>query len=175
MSFPISGTARVVRDVELKYTESGTPIAQTAIVRSDKFKNKAGELMEDACFIDVKLWGDRAEWLNTYIQKGTLLEFEGHLKQDRWEDKDGNKRSKHFILLSRVGFSQCKKSETGGGGGHAEKDPYERGTPVAQYQGSGQAPAQNQATQQSAQPQQAAQPQQPSIPEIDINEDEIPF
>ncbi len=161
MSFVINNTARIVRDIEIMYTAEGTAIAKTAVVRSDKFKNKAGTLMEDACFIDIVGFGKTAEFMNQYFNKGDLIEFEGHLKQDKWEDKDGAKRSKHSITIDRAKFSQCKKSETGGG---APKEPSERGTPVTYG-----------ASTQAEQPAQAEQISQPQIPEIDINEDEIPF
>ena len=158
MSFALNNTARIVRDIEILYSEKGNAIAKTAVVRSDKFKNAAGELMEDACFIDVVAFGKTAEWMNQYLGKGDLIEFEGSLKQDNWVNKDGDKRSKHSITISRASFSQCRKSESGGGA-HTPKEPSERGTPVASY----------------APEAQAAQAPAPKIPEIDIAEDEIPF
>lgn len=159
MSFTLNNTARIVRDIELLYTASGTAVAKTAVVRSEKFKNTAGELMEDACFIDVVAFGKTAEFMNQYFNKGDLIEFEASLKQDNWVDRDGVKRSKHSLTLNRVSFSQCKKTE--GGGGYTPKEPSERGRPVNNnYSGAKEAVAANTAT---------------SIPEIDIDDDEIPF
>lgn len=165
MLFQIHDTARIVRDVEVRYTQGGTAVSSTAIVKSRKWKDKdSGELMEEACFIDIVAFAKTAEFLNQYFRKGDLIEFNGELQQDKWEDKDGNKRSKHTIKITTIEFGPCKKSESG----HTPKEPSERGTPAnygQQNQQSGQQQANYQAPEREA----------PQIPEIDINEDEIPF
>lgn len=162
MLLTVPGTSRIVRDIEVRYTQSGIAVASTAIVNSRKWKSKdTGELMEEACFIDVTAFGQTAEFLNQYFAKGDVLAFVGSLQQDKWEDKDGNKRSKHTLRLDSVDFPLTAKGD-GTSGGYTPKDPTERGTPVNQQ-------TNQQPTQQT---QRAPEPQ---IPEIDIQDDEIPF
>ena len=164
MLLSVPGTGRIVREIEVRYTAAGTAVASTAIVNSRKWKDKtSGELMEDACFIDIVAFGQTGEFLNQHFGKGDIITFEASLQQDKWEDRDGQKRSKHTLRLNNVDFSLCKKGE--GGGGYTPKDPSERGAPAGgdQYSQPAAAPAQAEARPTS------------SIPEIDINEDEIPF
>lgn len=161
MLLSFQGTSRIVRDIEVKYTKEGNAVASTAIVNSRKWKNKnTDELMEDSCFIDVTAFGKTAEFLNQHFAKGKVLLYNATLVQDKWEDRDGNKRSKHSLILDKVAFPLTEKGE--GGDNRAPSNPYERGTPVSQ--------AQAQPAQQSA-----PKPQEPQIPEIDIDSDEIPF
>ncbi len=165
MLLTIPGTSRIVRDIEVRYTASGNAVATTAIVNSRKWKNKdTDELMEEACFIDVVAFGRTGEFLNQHFKKGDVLAFVGTLQQDKWEDNDGNKRSKHTLRLDSVDFPLAAKGE-GSGGGHTPKAPDERGQPAGQYQ--------QQSTQSPVQQQAATQ--QATIPEIDVSEDEIPF
>lgn len=166
MLLTVPGTSRIVRDIEVRYTQSGVAVASTAIVNSRKWKDKnSGELMEEACFIDVVAFSNTAEFLNQHFKKGDIITFVGSLQQDKWEDNNGNKRSKHTLRLDNIDFGLASKGD-GSGGGHTPKEPNERGTPAQQYQ----APAQ-----QASQPAQATAPQQQNIPDIDISEDEIPF
>jgi single-strand DNA-binding protein len=168
MLLTIPGTARIVRDIELRYTQSGSAVASTSIVNSRRWKSKdGGELMEEACFIDVVAFGHTAEFLNQHFGKGDVVTFVGSLQQDKWEDHEGNKRSKHTIRLDSVDFALTSRGE--GGNTHTPKAPEERGQPAQQYQ----APQQTQqATQRSANTQQPAQQQ---APDIDVSDDEIPF
>lgn len=167
MLLVVPGTARIVREIEIRYTASGTAVASTAIVNSRKWKDKnSGELMEDACFIDVVAFGKTGEFLNQHFAKGDVLAFTGSLQQDKWEDNNGNKRSKHTLRLDNVDFPLTSKGE-GNGGGHTPQAPEERGAPAQSYGGQQAAPAQAQ-----AQPTQSMPAQ---LPAIDIDEDEIPF
>ena len=80
MLFGIKETARIVRDIEVKYTQSGSAVAVSALVKSRKWKDKnSGELMEEACFIDMVAYGQTAEHINQYFKKGDLIEFWGEL------------------------------------------------------------------------------------------------
>ncbi len=167
MLFKINNTARIVRDIEVRYTQSGVAVASSALVKSKKWKDKnTGELMEDPCFIDFVAFGNTAEYINQYFGKGDIIEFEGELIQDKWEDNDGNKRSKHQIRVNAVDFGPCKKGE--GSGGYTPKDPAERGTPAGGYNdNSAGNPNYNKP---SSEPKAT-----PQLPEIDVNEEEIPF
>jgi len=52
------------------------------------------------CFMDFKIWGKRAEPFHKLVCKGARVELEGEIEQDTWEDKEGNKRSKHVLKVS---------------------------------------------------------------------------
>jgi len=92
---------RLTRDVELKYTQGGMAIAELSIANNQS--KKVGESWEDvAHFFDASIIGKRAEALSQYLTKGTQVVITGKLQQQRWETKDGDKRSKVSILVDNV-------------------------------------------------------------------------
>lgn len=94
------GTARLTRDAESSYTQSGYALLKfgAAVNRSVK---KNDQWAEEASFFDFVIWGKRGEALAQYMLKGTQVAIEGSLKQERWE-KDGQKRSKVVIDVDNI-------------------------------------------------------------------------
>ena len=156
----------LTRDVEIRYTQSGSAIGKTGIATNRKFKSQAGEQKEEVMFIDLTFFGRTAEIANQYLHKGSKVLVDGRLTLEQWTAQDGSKRSKHSITVENL--QMLPKSDSQGEGGN-----YGGGNSYgSQNSGSGYT-----APQQQKQPSQPAPQQQPSpsIPEIDINEDEIPF
>ena len=153
----------LTRDVEVRYTQGGSAIGNTAIATSRKFKSASGEQKEEVLFVDLTFFGRTAEIANQYLRKGSKVLVDGRLKLDQWTAQDGSKRSKHSVTVENLQMLGSKgENEAGMGGG-----------------GYNNAPAQDTYSQPApAQPAPQAAPQQAAptnIPEIDINEDEIPF
>ena len=90
---------RCVRDTELKYTNSGTAVANFSIAVNRRAKGANGEWGEEPNFFDCAMWGKRAEALSQYITKGKQISIRGELKQQRWES-EGQKRSKVQIEVA---------------------------------------------------------------------------
>jgi len=138
----------LTRDVELKYTPSGTAIAKFGLATNRTYKdNLTGENKQEVMFIDITVFGRSAEVANQYLSKGRQVLVEGRLVLDQWVDSTGQKRSKHSIVAERVQFMGSKNDN----------------------QQSQQTPMQP-----ASQPQPVQQPQS-NVPEIDIDEDNIPF
>lgn len=100
----ISGN--LTRDVELRFTPQGKAVASFAVAHNTRRYNSQSQQWEDgeATFIDVELWGKKAENLAEEMQSGkkpvTVL---GKLVQDRWQDKNtGENRSRHKIVAEDV-------------------------------------------------------------------------
>ena len=89
---------------ELKYTPSGTAVADLRLAVNESFKNKAGEVVEQVCYVDVVVWGRQAETASEYLQKGSPVFVEGRLQLDQWENQQGEKRSKLRVRADRVQF-----------------------------------------------------------------------
>ena len=85
---------RLTRDPELRYTPSNTPVADFGFAMSEVFKNKAGETVEQTCFVDVVVWGRQAETANEFLKKGSPAFIEGRLQFEQWETQQGEKRNK---------------------------------------------------------------------------------
>jgi single-strand DNA-binding protein len=150
----------LTRDLELRYLQSGTAVGNTGIAVNRKFKSSNGEQRDETLFIDITFFGRTAEIANQYLRKGSKVLVEGRLKLDSWEDQNGGKRSRHTIVVENMQMLDSRNAQESG---------YNAGQPA---QNSYQQPAQ----QNYNQPQQQSAPvQNESIPEIDIDDDEIPF
>lgn len=103
----------LTRNPEIRYTPSGTAVADLGLAVNENFKNKAGETVESTCFVDVVVWGRQAETTSEYLHKGSPVFIEGRLQLDQWESQQGEKRSKLRVRAERVQFlgSQSKNSE----------------------------------------------------------------
>ena len=99
----------LAREVEVKYTQSGTAIANTAIAATRKYKTSTGEQKEEVLFIDISFFGRTGEIANQYLHKGSKLLIEGRLHLDQWTDKNGNKRSKHSVSVENLQMLDTKK------------------------------------------------------------------
>ena len=99
---------RLTRDPELRYTPSNTPVADFGFAMSEVFKNKAGETVEQTCFVDVVVWGRQAE----FLKKGSPAFIEGKLQFEQWETQQGEKRNKLKVRADRVQFLSSNKSES---------------------------------------------------------------
>lgn len=106
----ISGN--LTRDAELRMTNSGMAVCQFGIAVNDRRKNpKTGEWEDYPNFVDVTMFGKRAEALQPYLVKGTKTSIQGKLRWSSWE-KDGQKRSKLEVIVDEIEF-MSKKREGG--------------------------------------------------------------
>ncbi len=164
----------LTRDVELRYTQSGTAIGKFGLATNRKWKDRAtGEDREEVMFVDISVFGRSAEIANQYLSKGRRVFVEGRLVLDRWTDQNGQPRSKHSINADTVQFLDSKGSGGGsGGGGQDEYSNYGGGYGGNDYgSGGGYAPP----AQPNTPPAQSAPAQRPTPPQVDIQDDEIPF
>jgi single-strand DNA-binding protein len=94
--------ANTTREVEIQYTNSGTPVSKFGVAVNKKTKNKNGELIEKTLFIDVVVWGRMAEIANQYLKKGDKVGIRGELTYETWKAQDGTSRSKHVVTASEL-------------------------------------------------------------------------
>ena len=159
----------LTRDVEVRYTPSGTAVGNTGLAVNRKFKAATGEQKEETMFIDITFFGRTAEIANQYLRKGSKVLVDGRLKLDQWTAQDGSKRSKHTITVENLQMLGSRDENAAMGGNTYGGSQPQQSTPAYD------APAQESYTQPSPAASQPAPQSSPEIPEIDINEDEIPF
>jgi len=150
----------LTRDIEVRYTQSGSAIGNTAIATSRKFKSQTGEQKEEVLFVDITFFGRTAEIANQYLRKGSKVLVDGRLKLDQWTAQDGSKRSKHSVTVENLQMLGSKDEAQSGYNAAPAQDTYSQPAPSYDKPSQQAAPQQSQAS---------------NIPEIDINEDEIPF
>ena len=107
------GVGNLTKDPETTTTKSGTKIATMRIAMNHTYKDNEHNKQEDVCYVDVKAFGARADTVEKYCKKGRSILVEGRLAFDSWEDKEGNKRSKHYIVLDQLGFNDSNQNGNG--------------------------------------------------------------
>ncbi len=145
----------LTRDPELRYLPNGQAVCSSGIATNRRFKKQDGSQGEEVCFVDITLFGRTAEIANQYLKKGSKILVEGRLKYDTWTDTSGQKRSKHSVQVESLQMLDTK------GQSSASNDE-----DFSNYDNSYQS---NQNTNNNS------SNKQDNIPEIDIDEDEIPF
>lgn len=88
------------RDPEIRYTQSGEPIANFSLATSEKWTGKDGQKQEKTEWHRVEVFGKVAQVVKDYCQKGKTVYIEGAIHYDEWIDKDGQKRNTTKIRVS---------------------------------------------------------------------------
>ena len=94
----------VTRDPELRYTTSGLAVTQLGLAVNRRYKTKEGEVKEDTTFLDIDVFARQAETACQYLKKGSAVFIEGRLRLDKYETREGEKRSKLVVVADRVQF-----------------------------------------------------------------------
>ena len=90
-------SGRLTADPELRYTQSGTAVANGSIAVTDGYGDN-----EKTYFFNWEAWKHTAEYLANYAKKGMPVTLAGKLMQQTWEDTNGNKRQKVFIRINEA-------------------------------------------------------------------------
>jgi len=149
MALPkVNGLYRLTRDAELRYSGSGSAILKMGLACSEKFGDKETQL-----FIDATVFGKQAEIINEWAGiKGTQIFLSGKLQTEQWTDQQsGEKRSKISMIVEGFDFVSKPKDS--------------RDNDRSQNTGA------NAPTHYEKKP----MPNADEVPEIDIDEDCIPF
>ena len=105
---------RLVRDPEMRSTQSGVAVASfTLAVDRDFGGRDGGEKQTD--FIDCTAWRHTAEFVSKYFSKGRMAVVSGRLQIDNYTDNDGNKRKSAKVVADNIYFGDSKKDGTTGG------------------------------------------------------------
>lgn len=97
-------TGRITKDLELKQAGQ-TQVTNFSMAVDNPFKK------DDTSFFDIVAFGKTAQLLNDYCGKGSKVLIEGNLKQDRFQDKEGNNRSVRIEFLDSKGNNQPQKQQ----------------------------------------------------------------
>ena len=93
---------RLVRDPELRYTQSGIAVCNFTLSVYRQFSNQSGERETD--FIDVVVWRKAAENVAKYMAKGRQVAVEGSLQIRSYDDSNGIRRRQAEVMAVRVEF-----------------------------------------------------------------------
>ena len=99
----------LTRDPDISNTPKGTSVCAFGIA-SNRYYKYDNDLQHEVSFFEVESWSRVAESCAEYLHKGRVV---GRLRQDRWQDQEGNPRSRVKIVAEHVEFKpEFKKNET---------------------------------------------------------------
>jgi single-strand DNA-binding protein len=81
------------RDPELKYTPSGTAVANFTLATSENWKDKDGQKQEHTEWHRVVMFGKLAEICGEYLRKGRQVYIEGSIRSRTYKDREGVEKS----------------------------------------------------------------------------------
>ncbi len=110
---------RATADAKVKNIGENSKVATFRIVSNRQIKKRDGTKDEKSTFVDVEVWGQRAEYAGNYIKRGTPVLVMGQLETDEWE-KDGQKRSKLKIYGNSIQALRTDGPKTEDGGERQE-------------------------------------------------------
>jgi len=149
----VTGVGVATADPELRNVgDNGNQVCTVNLAFNRSYRDKNEKWQTEPTFVRVQLWGRRAAKFSEIVGKGQPIYVMGYLKQDNWENKDGQKRVA-FSIVARD-FQLCQKITKNG-----DKDE--------QYQGGEQ-------TKQRP-PQNERASEQTSAPAHVLDDDDIPF
>lgn len=135
-------------DPELRYTNSGTGVANFSVATNESWNDKSGEKQEQTEWHRIVAWGRLGEICNQYLKKGSKVYIEGRLQTRSWDGQDGQKRYTTEIVARDM---QMLDSRGDGMGGDADPGGYSQ-APAGMPSSSGGGPPQGQPQGQSPSP-----------------------
>lgn len=107
----------IVTDVQSRMTPSGQSVVSFRLATNRKYKDRTGEIKEDAQFHNISAWGKLGEILAQYMSKGRKIYIEGRLQTRSWDDpQSGQKKffteivAENAIMLDKKDLSSSPSS-----------------------------------------------------------------
>jgi single-strand DNA-binding protein len=76
------------------------------------YKALDGALQQEVSFFDVDAWGALAQACKERCDKGRGVRVVGRLRQNRWVDTEGHKKSRVVVVAEHVEFRQDRDKKT---------------------------------------------------------------
>lgn len=93
---------RLTKKPELRYTQSNTAVCEFSLA-----VNRIGQEQTD--FITCVVWKAQAENLVKYQDKGSLIAVNGSLRVDTYDNEQGERRYKTYVLANNIEYLSSKK------------------------------------------------------------------
>ena len=93
---------RLGKDPDMRYTPSGTAVANFSLATNSSFKDSDGNWQDKTEWHNIVTFGRTAEIAGEYLKKGKLVYIDGRLQTSSWEDQNGQKRYKTEVVASEL-------------------------------------------------------------------------
>jgi len=96
----------VGKDPDVRYFDNGNALANFTMATTERgFKLANGtEVPERTEWHNIVASRERAQFVEKYVKKGSLVCIEGKIRSRNYDDKDGNKRYITEIYADRIDF-----------------------------------------------------------------------
>lgn len=91
---------RLTRDPEGRTTNTGKTVVNFSIAVDKRIKPQDGSPTAD--FFNVSAWGNTADFVVNYLQKGRLIAVDGRLSTRKYTTQDGQNREVYEIVADNV-------------------------------------------------------------------------
>ncbi|EIT2042663.1 single-stranded DNA-binding protein [Enterococcus faecalis] len=98
---------RLTKDVDLRYTSSGTAVGQFTLAVNRNFTNQNGD--READFINCVIWRKAAESLANYARKGTLIGLTGRIQTRNYENQQGQRVYVTEVVIENFQLLESKE------------------------------------------------------------------
>lgn len=103
---------RIGSEPELKKTQSGLSVMEFPLA-VDRPRRSGEDSVTD--WIDVQAWRGTADFIKSYFAKGDPIVVKGQLRASIWEDDQGKKHKRVFVLAENVEFVPRNKERNAAG------------------------------------------------------------
>ena len=114
---------RLGRDPELRYTQSGSPVASLNVATDESYTDRDGNKVDRTEWHRVSVFQRQAENCANFLAKGSLIYVEGSLQTRKWQDQQGQDRYSTEVKAQRVQFLDRKGGQGGGEGAEYSGEP----------------------------------------------------
>jgi single-strand DNA-binding protein len=127
----ITLSGNLVADPELRYTPTGTPVANFRVASTERYKGEDGWQDGDTLFLTVNAWRDLAEHAAETLHRGDRVIVTGRIRQRTYE-RDGSNVQVTEVEATDVGVSLQRvtaklakaQRSTGNGEGNGDAPPF---------------------------------------------------
>ena len=98
---------RIGKDLEIKKTQDGKSILEFSIAVTKKI-NEEKQITTWSNWI---AWEGKADAIGKYSRKGDMIMLEGEYRNEKYQDKDGNDRYRHYFIVGNFQFLPNKREE----------------------------------------------------------------
>lgn len=109
----VAMTGRLTKDVDLRFTKSGTAVGSFTLAVDRQFKSKSGERETD--FVNCQVWRKSAENFANFTHKGALVGIQGRIQTRTYDDKNGNKVFVTEVIVDSFALLEPKQSSQNSG------------------------------------------------------------
>ena len=95
----------LTKAAELSRWTDGTPYCKFTIACNESYKDKDGNWVDIASFIDCMCKGGYAESMSKHLLKGRRITVTGRLKQNRWKDESGTSRTAVIVKVQDISLA----------------------------------------------------------------------